>query len=273
MIRSLWLSQIPEYQRTTPTYDVGSDAVDPVTGTVSSPTPGTAPAPTGTAPAPTSLFGSGETADYFSALYRAVPAFARQTADLLQTLGPEVRAAVLNASPELAQASSHLLNLFQDPYGGAMQTFQEAIRGAQAARGFTGGGTGPVGEEARYLTNYAMQRRDAAVPQLMQLGQGLISAGGLWGGQNLGFESLGDTMLGYARLAEQQRQYDLGYKAEQGAAKTAQEMYEQQLADLQAQARTSYMEQLRQRDEEARLAWAQHGGTANWTRDFRVWGQ
>ncbi|MCI0372735.1 MAG: hypothetical protein L0214_15485 [candidate division NC10 bacterium] len=157
-----------------------------------------------TAGAPTPGGGfTGDTASFLESLFTSRPKFVQQQQDLLNQLGPSSRQAILNASPELAAASQHITSTFQDPFGGAQSTFQDAIRTAQAARGFGGGGTGVAGEEARFLTNYAQQRRDALLPQAQSFGTNLLNISGLGGPPDISLGALGSLGLGYRRLLEE----------------------------------------------------------------------
>lgn len=177
----------------------------------------------GTAAAP-NIPGIGETtSEFLNALYAARPGMVQQQVDLLSQFGPAARQAVFAASPELAGAGQFLQNLYSDPFGGALETYQDALRSAQASRGF-GGSTGAVaGEEARYLTNFAQQMRLQAVPQAMQFGQTLLGLGGLGPPESsLGF--LGDVALGA-------RQQALDYQA----ALRSEQMYKDYQAELEKQ--------------------------------------
>lgn len=174
-------------------------------------------------------------ADYLNTLYQARPAFAQQQIDLLSQLGPAARDAVLAASPELAAASSHFQSTLSDPYGGALETYQDAMRAAQAARGFAGGGTGVAGEEARYLTNFAMQRRDAAAGSLAQIGGTLLGASGLAQSPDISLGNIGQIGLGMAQLAQQQLQYTQQRADSQQANAYAQQIYEQEMDALRRQ--------------------------------------
>jgi hypothetical protein len=154
-------------------------------------------------PPPTPSGFSGDPAQFLESLYTARPRFVQQQQDLLNQLGPSSRQAIFAASPELAAASQHITNTFNDPFGGAGSTFQDAIRTAQAARGFGGGGTGVAGEEARYLTNYAQQRRDSLLPQAQSFGTNMLGLAGLAGPPDISLGALGSLGLGYRRLLEE----------------------------------------------------------------------
>jgi hypothetical protein len=166
-----------------------------------------APKPTygGQPAAPTPDFGGkgNDASSFLKALYEARPNFVAQQGELLSKLGPSLRQSVFTASPELAQASNYLQKTFEDPYGGSLSTYQDAIRGAQAARGFGGGGTGVTGEEGRYLTNFAERRRQELLPQLSQFGSGLLNIAGLGGPPDITLAGLGSLALGSRQLSEQ----------------------------------------------------------------------
>jgi len=161
------------------------------------------PPPQAPAPPPTPSGFTGDASNFLESLYTSRPKFVQQQQDLLNQLGPSSRQAILNASPELAAASQHITSTYNDPFGGAGSTFQDAIRTAQAARGFGGGGTGPAGEEARYLTNYAQQRRDALLPQAQSFGTNMLNLAGLGGPPDVSLGALGSLGLGYRRLLEE----------------------------------------------------------------------
>lgn len=148
---------------------------------------------------------TGDAKDFLSSLYSARPRFVQQQGALLQQLGPQLRQSIFAASPELAAASQHIQNTFNDPYGGQQSTFQDAIRSAQAARGFTGGGSGVVGEEARYLSNYTQQRRDALLPQAQSFGNQMLGIAGLNGPPDLSLGAIGQLSLAQANLQFQQQ--------------------------------------------------------------------
>lgn len=163
----------------------------------------------------------GDAGDFLSALYTSRPQFVQQQQQLLSTLGPSSRQAIFAASPELAQASQYYNQAFNDPYGGQLNTFTEALRGAQAARGFgNAGGSGPAGEEARYLTNYAAQQKERLAPQLAQFGQGLLNIAGLGGPPDITLGALGT-------LAFQNRTLNETIAANKEASEYAKKMYEQ----------------------------------------------
>jgi len=166
---------------------------------------------------------SGDSADFLKSLYTSRPQFVQQQQDLLTQLGPSSRAAIFAASPELASTANYYQTAMSDPFGGNLQTYQEAIRGAQAARGFgVAGGTAPAGEEARYLTNYAAQQRERIAPQMAQFGQGLLNISGLGGPPDISLAALGG-------LALQNRTLNEVIKANQEASEQAKKMYQQQL--------------------------------------------
>jgi len=166
---------------------------------------------------------SGDSADFLKSLYTSRPQFVQQQQDLLTQLGPSSRAAIFAASPELASTANYYQTAMNDPFGGNLQTYQEAIRGAQAARGFgVAGGTAPAGEEARYLTNYAAQQRERIAPQMAQFGQGLLNISGLGGPPDISLAALGG-------LALQNRTLNEVIKANQEASEQAKKMYQQQL--------------------------------------------
>jgi hypothetical protein len=123
---------------------------------------------------------TGGSSAFLNSLYNARPQLIQQQGDLLNSLGPSLRSAIFSASPELATTANYYQQNFNDPFGGSLSTFQDAIRGAQAARGFgNAAGTGPAGEEARYLTNFAEQRRMQLAPQMAAFGQQLLGNSGL----------------------------------------------------------------------------------------------
>jgi len=155
--------------------------------------------------APTPDFGGkgNDASSFLKALYEARPNFLAQQGELLNKLGPSLRQGIFNASPELATASNYLNQTFNDPYGGSRSTYEDAIRGAQAARGFGGGGTGVTGEEGRYLTNFAERRRQELLPQLTQFGQGMLGLAGLAGPPDVTLAGLGGLALGARNLNEQ----------------------------------------------------------------------
>lgn len=168
------------------------------TGQVGPPAPTNVSLVPGTSPPP--AFG-GEAGQFLQTLFQARPAFVQQQGELLQNLGPSLRSAVFNASPELAQASGYLQQTFSDPFGGALNTYQDAIRQAQAARGFGGaGGTGPAGEEARFLTNFAERRRQELLPQLVGFGNNILEISGLARPPDLELAGLGSLALSTRRL-------------------------------------------------------------------------
>lgn len=170
---------------------------------------------------------TGDAKEFLSSLYNARPKFVAQQEDLLSRLGPSLRQAVFTASPELAAASDYLTKTFADPYGGSRSTFEDAIRSAQAARGFTGGGTGIVGEEARYLTNFAEQRRMQLLPQLQGFGNNILQISGLSAPTDVNLASLGN-------LALQNRQLNSTIQSNQAQDAFSQRLYEDYLATLKS---------------------------------------
>ena len=138
---------------------------------------------------------SGDSATFLQSLYQARPEFVRQQGDLLKQFGTSTREAIFTASPELKAASDYITKTFSDPFGGSRETYEDAIRGAQAARGFTGGGSGVTGEEARYLTNYAERRRQELLPQAQAFGNNLLQLSGLGGPPDLTLGAIGALAL------------------------------------------------------------------------------
>lgn len=112
-------------------------------------------------------------------ILKARPAFVQQQQDLLNKYGTSLRNSILHASPELAAASKYYNDRFADPFGGMEGEFQGRIRTAQAARGFGGGGTGPSGEEARYLQGLAEQTRQNLLPGMQNFGASVLGLSGL----------------------------------------------------------------------------------------------
>lgn len=163
-------------------------------------------------------FGTGGASEFLNSLYSARPAFIQQQGDVLSQLGPGLRNSIFSASPELAAAAQYYQQAFSDPYGGRMSTYQDALRSAQAARGFTGGGSGVVGEEARYLSNYATQRQDALLPGMIGFGQQILANSGLQAPPDITFSALaGAAVAGNAQNAQGQQ------------SALAQQMYQQQI--------------------------------------------
>lgn len=166
---------------------------------------------------------SGDGGDFLKSLYQARPQFVQQQQDLLTQLGPSSRNAIFAASPELASTANYYNQVMTDPFGGNLQTYQEAIRGAQAARGFgVAGGSAPAGEEARYLTNYAAQQRMQIAPQQAAFGQGLLNIAGLGGPPDISLGALGS-------LALQNRNLNEIIKANEASSAQAKKMYQEQL--------------------------------------------
>jgi len=159
---------------------------------------------------------------YLNSLYNARPQFIAQQGDLLSSLGPSLRSAIFSASPELATTANYFQQNFNDPFGGSLSTFQDAIRGAQAARGFGGGGSGPAGEEARYLTNFAEQRRMALAPQMAQFGQALLGNSGLAQPSQVDLSTIGGLTL-------QSQQLQAQIKAGQAESQQSKTLYQQYL--------------------------------------------
>jgi hypothetical protein len=125
---------------------------------------------------PAQIFSSfSRSGNLFEALYKARPSFLQQQAELLSSFGPALRGALFAAVPEFAQISDVLTSRLQTPIPQSeLDRVASQIRTAQAARGFTGGGTGPVGQEVsileasreRNLQNYLGQAQ-AFAPQLL----------------------------------------------------------------------------------------------------------
>ena len=145
----------------------------------------------------------GDAGQFLQSLFQARPAFVQQQGELLNTMGPSLRNAVRAASPELAQLGDYLNQSFQNPFGSSLSTYQDTLRTAQAARGFgSAGGTGPAGEEARYLTNLAERRRSELAPQLQSYGNNMLQLSGLAGPPDVGLAALGGLALQNRNLNE-----------------------------------------------------------------------
>lgn len=160
---------------------------------------------------------------FFQALLAARPQFLSQQQGLLESLGGPLRQALFSASPELAMTSNYLQSQFSNPLPPDLaQDYAERIRTAQAARGFGGGGTGPAGEEARFLLGAADQRRMQLLPQLQQFGANVLGMTGLQGPPNLDFASIASALLGQNRLNAETA-------AGQSQSRFAQQMYQDML--------------------------------------------
>lgn len=170
---------------------------------------------------------TGDSAAFLNSLYNSRPVFLQQQQDLLTSLGPSLRSAVFAASPELAQTADYYNKTFNDPFGGSLSTYQDVARQAQAARGFGGGGTGPSGEEARYLTNFAEQRRMQLAPQMAAFGQQILGNTGLAAPPDINLGTVGGLAIQNRQLTEQVK----AGKAESAQAKT---LYEQYLAIIKS---------------------------------------
>lgn len=145
----------------------------------------------------------GDAGQFLQSLFQARPAFVQQQGELLNTMGPALRNAVRAASPELAQLGDYLNQSFQNPFGSSLSTYQDAIRTAQAARGFgSAGGTAPAGEEARYLTNLAERRRAELAPQLQSYGNNMLQISGLAQPPDVGLAAVGGLALQNRNLIE-----------------------------------------------------------------------
>lgn len=156
----------------------------------------------GAPPGPNNAYlGVGPAAPFLKDLYNSRPQFIQQQGQLLQSLGPQLRSSIFATSPELQQASDYLTKTFADPFAGQQSTFQDAIRTAEAARGFGGGGSGLAGEEARYLNNYAAQQRQQLLPQLQGLGNNLLGVSGLQAPPDMTLAAIGG--LGFQNLGLQ----------------------------------------------------------------------
>lgn len=170
------------------------------------------------------------------------PQFLQQQQNLLNQYGSSLRTSILGASPELSQAADFYQSRFQNPIPPELEAqFAERIRGAQAARGFGGGGTGPVGEEARYLTGLAEEQRLKLLPGMQQFGAGILGMSGLAGPPNLASEgglNAFANMFGSV-LRNQQFQQQLGFEQQQAGLG-------QEAAEKQSQFAQQYYNWLKQ---------------------------
>ena len=157
-------------------------------------------------------------------LYDMRPQFVQQQTDLLNTMGPSSRAAVLAASPELAQASSYYQGVFSDPFGGALDNYQDLMRQAQAARGFEGGGQSLAMGEAKFLTSLAQQTRSQTAGAMANLGTTILGVSGLAQGPDLG--TVGSLGLQAGSLALQEQSSNRDWWATLQSADLAKKMYE-----------------------------------------------
>lgn len=181
------------------------------------------------------------------ALLKARPAFVQQQQDLLNKYGTSLRNSILHSSPELAAASKYYSDRFSDPFGGLEGEFQGRIRTAQAARGFGGGGTGPSGEEARYLQGLAEETRQRLLPGMQQFGGQILGLSGL-GPPDYNTGQFANTFADIygANLRNSQFQQQLGFetgqyqdtfRANQQQSQVAQQYYQWLQQQLQQQDR------------------------------------
>src|SRR5262245_1752773 len=212
------------------------------------PTAGAAPTPSGSFTSPFTAGGApsggniGGALTQFSpqntlnSILQARPNFVQQQQNLLNQYGSSMRQAILGASPELSQAASFYQSRFNNPIPPELEAqFADRIRGAQAARGFGGGGTGPAFEEARYLTGLAEEQRLQLLPQMQQFGAGLLGLGGLaYPEINTGAafgaaaDIYGSTLRNqqfYSQLGFEQQQAALGQQAAEQQSQFSQQYY------------------------------------------------
>lgn len=122
---------------------------------------------------------------------------------LLTGQGQNLRNALFQASPEIAQVSQFLQGRVQEGIPSALaENYQQRIREAQAARGFSGG-AGPAGQEAQFLTALAEQNRFQAAGQLGNLGQQILANTGLQSPVQTDLNAVGGLNLEARRLFEQ----------------------------------------------------------------------
>ena len=160
--------------------------------------------------------GSGAAGQFFQAMETARPRFIQQQQDLLQQFGVPMRNALLNASPELAAAAGYFDTSFKNPLPDDLaQSYSGYMRSAQAARGFGGGGTGPSGEEAQFLTQMAEGRRRELLPQMVQFGQSMLGMSGLQSPPDMNFASVASAMSSQNQLAQQQSQFQQQFSQQQ----------------------------------------------------------
>lgn len=152
---------------------------------------------------PTGTQGSNETQPFVEALLSARPQILSQQQQLLQSLGSGLRSSILGASPELAATSNFLTSRVSEGLPEDLQqNYREQLRTAQAARGLEQG-SGPAQQEARYLTALQERTRAQAVPQLNNLGFGLLQSSGLGAPPDVGLGTVGQLGLESRRLSEQ----------------------------------------------------------------------
>jgi hypothetical protein len=102
---------------------------------------------------------------------------------------------IIQAAPELGQASQALLQQARDPGGGGFrEDFQERIRVQQAAAGLSGGGQAAF-QEAALTSGALQQRRLQAGQQLQQLGGTFLQQLGLGRPISADLAGIGQTQL------------------------------------------------------------------------------
>jgi hypothetical protein len=159
----------------------------------------------------------------------------------LQTLGPSLRSAVLSASPELTQASSYLMGAYQDPFGGNLPQYQDSIRQAMEARGFSyNSGAAPAGQEAAMLTGYANQRRSELSGQLTQFGTGVMQLAGVEPPKIPDFAQILSGQLQSQQLGLQAQQQSWERQRTEEESSRAQTMYNDYLGMLRQQSQRDY---------------------------------
>lgn len=181
-------------------------------------------------------WGTGTIQAYIQAALQGRQQVVGQQAQLLSQYGQTSRQAALQASPEFASAAQYYQSRAS---GGIPQellgNYQDLMRQAQAARGFTGG-SGPAGQEAARLTGLSEQIRAQAVQGQMGLGQQLLGLGGFTGVPQMDLGTVGSIGLGTGSLAQQQEALFQQVLAGQQQSALAQQMWEQTMGLLQSGA-------------------------------------
>jgi hypothetical protein len=190
----------------------------------------TGTSPTGTAGPGTTGGGAFPTGGFLGELLASRSGILNQQQQLLSELGPSLRSSLFAANPELAAVSEFLTGRVNEGIPQDLQqNFREQVRTAQAARGFTGGGTGPAGQEAKFLTALQEQNRFAAAQGLSALGGQIAGLTGLGNVPSPSFGEVGGLGLGARTLAEQ-------VFAGQQQSSAAQRMFDEQMALLRSQS-------------------------------------
>jgi hypothetical protein len=192
------------------------------------------PTPTGTGPnVATNAPGGNTVQDFMRIMMAARPEIMEQQRQLLGNLGPGMRQAMMTASPELASSAEFYQSRVDQPIPESMaRDYQDRLRQAQAARGFTGGGSGPAEQEAARLTGLAEQRRFQAAGAQQQLGMQMLGMGGFGQIPGADLSTIGSIGLGAGGLGLEQRRLAEQVLAGQQQSAAAQSMWSQLMSAI-----------------------------------------